>query len=217
MRHTHAIYHEPTTKLDQEVAMLLGLHAGDGYLSDGWGLAIAEKDVEMGKEVFALVEHIVGVEPYFENRKERYFILKSGKEQVREFFRNYGYPQGKKAGIVEVPAKVMGSRKPRVWTGFLRGAFSSEGSFWFRGNWGQCRFEVSSLRLRDGFIELARRLGFNFRGYSYVHHGGHNKLPLHLAYLGSRAEVIRWMEQVGSISDTHLERYNRWRLRIPEG
>lgn len=139
-------------------------------MSNAWGLAIAGKDVEMGKKCFALVEQIIGVEPYFERRNDGYFVLKSGKEQVRDFFIRYGYPRGRKAGIVEVPYKIMSSREADVWIGFLKGAFSSDGSFWFKGNWGQCRFEVSSIRLRDGLMNLARRLGFEFRGYSYLHH-----------------------------------------------
>jgi hypothetical protein len=214
LRHSHPILHEARSELDHDVALLLGLHAGDGYLSDGWGISIAGDDLEMGKFVVSLARDVLGVEPFIEIRKDNCFVVKSGKEQVRKFFGQYGFTRGRKAGIVQVPRKVMQSEKSEIWVGFLRGAFSSDGSFWYDGNSGQCRFEVSSPRFRDGFIELARRLGYQFRAYSYIHHGGHNKLPLHLAYLGTRHEVIRWMEQVGSISDTHLERYRQWRLRI---
>lgn len=34
MRHVRMIYHEPRLKLDFRVALLLGLHAGNGHLSD---------------------------------------------------------------------------------------------------------------------------------------------------------------------------------------
>lgn len=217
MRHTHEILHDPDTSLNGDTALLLGLHAGDGHLSDSWGLSIGGNDVEMGNLVVGLVRKVIGVEPYFDRRRKgNYFVVRSGKEQVRMFFERYGFRPGKKAGTVEPPREVMLSRDPHVWTGFLRGAFSADGSFWFKGKSGQCRFEVSSVRFRDGFIDLASRLGFEFRAYSYVHHGGHNKLPLHLAYLGMRAEVVRWMEQVGSISDTHNRRFRRWVLNIGE-
>lgn len=213
-RHVHAILHPVVRKLNFEAALLLGLHAGDGHLSDSWGISVGGGDSEMLKAVFGLVESILGVEPYIDVRKDNYFVVRSAKDQVRQYFRHYGFPCGKKAGTVRVPEAVMESANPRIWTGFLRGAFSSDGSFWYKGGWGQCRFEVSSPQFRDGFIELARRLGFAFRSYDYVHTGGRNKLPLHLAYLGTRVEVRRWMESVGSISDTHLRRYHWWKSRI---
>jgi len=213
-RHVHAIPHPAVRKLNFEAALLLGLHAGDGHLSDSWGISIGGHDHEMVKAVITPVESILGVEPYVEVRKDNYFVVRSGKDQARQYFRHYGFPRGKKAGIVRVPEAVTESEDPRIWTGFLRGAFSADGSFWYKRRWGQCRFEVSSPLFRDGFIVLARRLGFEFRSYSYVHNGGHNKLPLHLAYLGTRDEVRRWMESVGPISDTHLRRYLEWKSRI---
>jgi intein/homing endonuclease len=213
-RHVHAILHPVVRMLNFEAALLLGLHAGDGHLSDSWGISVGGEDREMLKAVVTLVESILGVEPYIDVRSDNYFIVRSAKDQVRQFFRDYGFPRGKKAGIVRVPEAVMESENPRIWTGFLRGAFSSDGSFWYKRRWGQCRFLVSSPWFRDGFVELAHRLGFEFRSYNYMHNGGDNKLPLHLAYLGTRDEVRRWMESVGSISDTHLRRYSEWKTGI---
>lgn len=214
MRHRHEIYHEPEIKMNGRVALLLGLHAGDGHLSDSWGLSINKKDVEMEQAIIALVRTVLGVEPFIDSSRDGYVVVRSGKEQVHEFFERYGFRRGKKAGTVKVPSEILASENRKVWIGFLRGAFSSDGCFWFKNHWGQCRFEVSSKRFRDGFILLARKLDFCFRAYTYVHRGGHNKLPLHLAYLGVREEVRRWMEQVGSLSDTHLRRYEEWSRRI---
>lgn len=169
----------------------------------------------MGDEVIRLVKKIIGVEPFVDRRrKDNYFTVRSAKRQTRTFFEHYGFTPGRRAATVKIPSDVMRSTDPRVWVGFLRGAFSSDGSFWYRGKWGQCRFEVASQPLRDGFIQLAERLEYRFRGYSYIHKGGHNKLPLHLAYLGTRNEVRRWMEEVGSMSDTHARRYREWLAAI---
>lgn len=207
MRHVHAVYHKPKLALDYRVALLLGLHAGDGYLSDSWGIAINRNDVQMGERVLILARDILGVEAYFDRYDDNYYVVRSGKRQVREFFQRFGFRPGRKAATVEVPACVMNSKNIEVSTGFLKGAFSSDGSFWFRDRWGQCRFEVSSVKFRDGFIELAERLGFHFRAYSCIHNGGHNKLGLHTAYIGNRKDVLRWMETIGSIGDTHLRGY----------
>jgi hypothetical protein len=164
----------------------------------------------MKELVVSLVRTVLGVEPFFDDGRDHYIVVRSGKEQVRKFFERHGFTRGRKAGTVGVPHEILASRDRDVWIGFLRGAFSSDGCFWFKNGWGQCRFEVSSQLFRDDFILLARRLNFGFRAYSYVHHGGHNKLPLHLAYLGVRDEFQRWMQLVGSISDTHLKRYEEW-------
>lgn len=213
-RHVHPVYGPALRGLNFEAALLLGLHAGDGHLSDGWGISIGGDDHGMVNIVMGVVRSVLGVEPYVSATQNNCVVVRSAKNQVHQYFKQYGFGRGRKAGSVAIPEAVIESKDPMVWTGFLRGAFSSDGSFWYKGKWGQCRFEVSSVRFRDGFVELARRLGFEFRCYSYVHHGGHNKLPLNLAYLGTRNEVQRWMETVGSISDTHLRRYQEWKVRI---
>ncbi len=187
-------------------------------MSEAWGLSISGRDIEMGRKVVELVKHVLGVEPSIDYGKRRgnYFVVRSGKRQVFEFFERFGFTSGRKAATVDIPEVVKVSDDREVLIGFLKGAFSSDGSFWYRKGWGQCRFEVSSVRFRDGFISLARKLGYQFRSYSYVHHGGHNRLPLHTAYLGTGDEVTRWMEQVGSMSDAHMARYRLWRLRLGE-
>jgi hypothetical protein len=137
LRHTHPILHEARSELDYDAALLLGLHAGDGNLYDGWGISAGGNDLEMGKFVVSLARNVLGVEPYVKVRKDNYFIVRSGKEQVRKFFEQYGFTRGRKAGIVQVPQEVMQSEKSEAWAGFLKGAFSSDGSFWFDGKWGQ--------------------------------------------------------------------------------
>lgn len=213
MRHTHEVYHEPIMELNYESALLLGLHAGDGHLSESWGVSVGLKDKTMGEQIVVLVRNVLGVEPGISHRSDGYFIIRSGKRQVFEFFEHYGFTRGRKATTVCVPSLVASSTDIRVMIGFLKGAFSADGCFSFRRNWGQCRFVVSSVGFRNGFVELASKLGFGFHSYSYPHCTGHNRVPLNTAYIGNRCEVIRWMETVGSVSDTHLNRYHRWRSK----
>ncbi len=213
MRHVLAVYHAPMLELNHDSARLLGLHAGDGYLSDAWGLSVNNRDKEMGERIVTLVKDVLGVEPGINYRKDGYFKVRSAKPQVFEFFEHFGFSRGRKATTVSIPPLVAASSDFQVIIGFLNGAFSADGCFSYKRNWGQCRFVVSSVSFRDGFVELANKLGFRFLSYSYPHRTGHNKLPLNTAYIGSRSEVIRWMETVGSISDTHLERYRKWRSK----
>lgn len=213
MRHSLAIYHEPIMNLNYYSGLLSGLHAGDGHLSEAWGVSVSRKDKAMGEQIVDLARVVLGVEPGISYRKDGYFIVRSAKPQVFQFFGHYGFVKGRKATTVTIPPLVATSTDIQVITGFLKGAFSSDGCFSFSGNWGQCRFVVSSVSFRNGFVDLANKLGFRFLSYSYPHRTGHNRVPLNTAYLGRRNEVVRWMETVGSISDTHLERYHRWRSK----
>jgi hypothetical protein len=213
MRHTHQIYHEPIMELNYESALLLGLHAGDGHLSEDWGISISSRDKSMGEQIVSLARSVLGVEPGIYYQGDSYFVVRSAKSQVFEFFEHFGFTRGRKATTVGIPPLVASSTDLRVIVGFLKGTFSADGCFSFRGRWGQCRFVVSSTGFRDGFVELAKKLGFGFRSYSYPHRTGHNKLPLNTAYVGNFHQVSRWMETVGSISDTHLRRYQVWRSK----
>lgn len=213
MRHVHEIYHEPMMELNHDSALLLGLHAGDGFLSQAWGIAVGGRDKMMGQRIIALARSVLGIEPGVSFRSDGYFVIRSAKRQVFDFFEHYGFVRGRKATTVGIPPLVAASGDIGVIIGFLKGAFSADGCFSFRGRGGQCRFVVSSVRFRDGFVELASKIGFNFFSYSYPHRTGHNKLPLNTAYIGSHSEVTRWMETVGSISDTHLDRYHYWRSK----
>lgn len=206
MRHIHPIYHRPRIILDFDSALLLGLHAGDGWISGRWGIASNSRDKHMVSEVVRLVREVLGVEPAVTSNHEHTTTIWSYKCQVVESFKGYGFPEGKKCAIVGVPPAIL-SGSAEIKRGFLKGLFSADGCFSREGFRGECRLEVASQLLRDGFIRLALDIGFSFRRYSYVHHSGHNRLPLHLAYLGRQPEVIRWMREVGSICDAHQRRF----------
>jgi len=214
MRHRPIFYHPPRTALDPEVGLLLGLHAGDGWISDEWGLAICRSDRGLIRRILLLVRGVLGVEPFISQKSDWSVSIRSGQPQVKAFFMAYGFPKGKKAHVVGVPVEVLETKSVEVVRSFLRGLFSADGCFSFRGRNASCVLSVSSIALRDGFISLARRLGFDFRAYSYSHSSGHNKVPLNLACIGKRAEVLRWMLEVGSLRDSHRSRFRKWLRQV---
>jgi len=167
----------------------------------------------MAKIVFSLAKNVLGLEPYLSKTKSTVSI-KSGKKQARDFFLRYGFTKGHKAGTVLVPLKVLESNEPNIAKSFLRGLFSADGCFAFRKRSARCVLQVSSRALRDGFVELASKNDFDFRKYDYIRKTGLNKLPIHIAYMGRRESVFRWMQQIGSISDTHLQRFSEWKALV---
>jgi hypothetical protein len=214
MRHSHPIFGAPSDNLTGDVALLLGLHAGDGWISDTWGIALNADDTRMVGIVLRLAKKVLQVEPFVTRNKGHTTTNRSEKKQVREFFFGFGFPAGRKAGSVTVPSQLRSTSNRQVIGRFLRGAFSSDGCFSFRKRSARCVLQVSSVDSRDGFVSLASKVGFSFRGYNYVKKSGKNKLPIYVAYTGKRENVERWMHPVGSTSDTHLGRYLEWRRAL---
>jgi intein/homing endonuclease len=211
------IYHRPKKDLDEEVALLLGLHVGDGWLSDKWGIACEKKDKSMILRVTQLVRDILGVEPIkpCECAAGKAIMIRSGQPQVLDFFRNYDLPQGRKAGRVRVPKQILESNNDAVIKAFLMGLFSTDGCFSFQVDRGpRVEIQVKSEKLRDDFIHLTSWLGFSFRSYAYLPPRGKNKAPLQVAYTTQTKQVVRWMEDVGSIKDSHIEKYQYWKRII---
>jgi intein/homing endonuclease len=209
------IYHPPLKELNEDVALVLGLHAGDGWLSDKWGISCGQDDKEMLAKIIELARNVLGVEP---NRpvkcpSGRAVMIRSGQPQALAFFRDYGFPQGRKAGIVGIPKQIFESKDEGIIKAFLCGLFSTDGCFSFQINRGpRAEIQVKSKDLRDGFVDLAGRIGFKFRTYAYLPPNGKNKSPLQVAYTTRSQQVIRWMEEVGSIKDAHNTRYVKWKM-----
>jgi len=212
------IYHQSRKELDEEVALLLGLHVGDGWLSDKWGITCEKKDKSMILQVTQLVRDVLGVEPIkpCECAASRSTVMiRSGQSQALDFFRNYGLPQGRKAGKVRIPKQILESSDAAIVKAFLRGLFSTDGCFSFQIDRGpRVEIQVKSEKLRDDFIDLASRLGFSFRSYAYLPPRGKNKAPLQVAYTTQTKQVVGWMEEIGSIKDSHMEQYQHWKKII---
>ena len=213
MRHHPIFFHSPRTSLDTDVAELLGLHAGDGWCSDEWGIALNRTDVTMRYRVVELARDVLGVEPFITLRDNTTYV-RCGQPQVRSFFMDYGFPTGKKSRTVTVPPAIMNSVDGEILKAFLRGHFSADGCFSHRDTQASCRLSVASYDLREGFVILASRIGFEFHRYSSVHRSGKNKVPLNIAAISKRDEVLRWMEMVGSMCDSHLRRFSDWKLAM---
>jgi hypothetical protein len=96
MRHHPIFYHAPLATLDCRAAELLGLHAGDGWLSKEWGLAINRNDTAMIDRVLQLVREVLGVEQFISKKHDQSISIRSGQPQVLQFFKGYGFPWARK-------------------------------------------------------------------------------------------------------------------------
>jgi hypothetical protein len=102
-RGRHITYHPPKDVPDMDVAELLGLHAGDGYISCGvWGIRCNLQDENMAQRIIHLARNVLGVEPCVRIR-ENTFEIRSGQRQTIRFFRKYGFIEGKKPTSFKYP------------------------------------------------------------------------------------------------------------------
>ena len=216
----HITYHPPQESLDIDVAELLGLHAGDGYMSRGlWGIRCNLQDRNMAKRIIHLAQKVLGVEPIVSVR-ENTFEIRSGQRQVILFFQKYGFFEGKKAYIVQAPDQVTSTNDPKIIESFLRGLFSSDGSFSFQKRDYSPRIDlvVRSRLLRNQFVDLATKLGFSFnksdpvrvkKGFTMKSTGAFFN-----ANLTSRDQVQKWMTTVSTICDSHIKKFKLWQSKI---
>lgn len=213
-------YSPPKSVLDTEVAELLGLHAGDGYISCGvWGIRCYLQDENMAERIIHLARSVLGVEPCVRIR-ENTFEIRNGQKQTIHFFQKYGFTEGKKAYIARIPARIIDTNNPEIIKAFLRGLFSSDGSFSFRKSDYSPRIDlvVRSRLLRDQFAALAAKIGFMFnkcdakrvqKGFTAKSAGAFFN-----ANLCSRNVVSQWMTVVGTICDSHIRKFKLWQSKI---
>lgn len=211
-------YRLPKEVLDADVAELLGIHAGDGYISCGvWGIRCNVQDAKMEQRILNLSRDVLGVEPCVSVR-ESTFEIRSGQKQAVRFFLNYGFISGKKAYTVRVPCRIMHASDAEIITAFLRGLFSSDGSFSFQKRDNSCRVDLSvrSKPLRDDFVKLSSKIGFSFhqcdanrvkKGFTAKSSG-----TFFNANLTSKKCVLDWMNRVGTLCDSHLRKFETWKV-----
>ena len=143
MRHSHPIFGTPRTQLTSEVGLLLGLHDGDGWISDRWGMSLHSTDINMISYVFNLAQRVLAVEPSMIATGSTVSI-RSGKSQVRRFFLHFGFAPGPKAGSVDVPQQILCCNSTEIVATFLRGLFSADGCFSHVKRSARCVLQVSS-------------------------------------------------------------------------
>ena len=214
-KYSRITYHLPRKRLDEDVALLLGLHVGDSWISDKWGIMCEKVESSMINWIIRLAREVLGVEPIIGEYKEGEIMIRSGQRQVIEFLLGYGLPQGRKAGRVRVPKQILDSDNPAIMKAFLCGLFSADGCFSFqKGRSPRIEIQVKSEKLRDDFVYLAGQLGFSLHSYEYLPPRGKNKAPLQVAYTTRTSQCVRWMEEIGSIKDSHVQRYRDWKKLI---
>lgn len=205
-------YHEPLSELNENVAELWGLHAGDGSLTKNeWEFSSNINDRVLNNHVIYLVRKVVGVEPRITHRPSLGKTeISSGQKQTLNYF-SKNFPIGKKSHFIKMPKEIMKSNNQKIIKAALIGLFSSDGSFSFRKRkkntlTPRLEFRVKSERLRNQFIELASKTNVGFCVSNPKHRNGF----IFTAYTEKISTVLKWMKEIGSNCDSHNEKFNEW-------
>jgi len=203
------VLHEPVNKLDAKCAELLAMHAGDGCLdvTGRWSFSSNKNDQTLVNHVANLIKDVIGVVPNINVNTNR-IEIRSGHRQVFNYFSKF-FPIGNKTFNVNLPHEIMTSKDLDIKHCALKGLFSTDGSFSFKKNKGlfpRIEFRVKSKKLRDQFVTLAKDFNFKFNFNTQSERKG----IIYTAYIEKINEVIRWMNEISSVCDTHIKNYNHW-------
>lgn len=202
-------YHEPLHELTKGFAEILAIHAGDGSLDKQgiWGIYCFVKDINLSKRIIKLARDVIGIEPDVDYDRRSVIQIRSGQKQAFDFISKY-FPIGKKSYIVELPKILISSEKPHIIKSILRGLMSTDGSFSFKkdGLTPRVEFRVMSIKLRDQFAYLAKKLGFRF----CISSPKSRDRVIHTAYSEKIATVLKWYKEIGFTCDSHSKRFDLW-------
>ena len=202
-------YHKPSHELTEEFAEILAIHAGDGSLDKQgrWCVSCFVEDTDLSKRIIKLTRDVIGIEPDVDYYKRSVIEIRSGQKQAFDFISEY-FPIGKKSYIVELPEILISSEKLHIIKSLLRGLMSTDGSFSFKkdGLTPRVEFRVMSIKLRDQFAYLAKKLGFQFCISSPKSRDG----VIHTAYSEKIATVLKWYKEIGFTCDSHSKKFDLW-------
>jgi hypothetical protein len=215
-------------EINQELAEICGVHAGDGYLRNRKNKI--ELDITGNveeKEYYSL--HVIPLFNKFfglnlvakQYVKGTYgFVTTNNKFRI---LNKLGFSYGKKSLTVFVPQPILLSNNVTLYSRFLRGLFDTDGNLSFRKSYGKytnfkiqfhhypiIRLTTISPKLSEGVSFMLNKLEINH--FLYVHYPKKdNESPAYIIIISGVERVNRWMDLVGSKNSVKFSRYLVWK------
>lgn len=215
-------------KLTPEIAEIIGIHAGDGYLRF--------RTRNKGEiDISGNVEE----KPYYDNHvipifnkafktkiKGRYFSrgtygFVTYNKKIRDYLFSVGFPSGKKSHVVKVPQIILKSKNKKIYSMFLRGLFDTDGCLSFDKRYSKkykkfinCYPRIiittTSKELCRGASMLLKRLSIEHFSFGYQP----TNLKYHYKYtiiINGSNRLKKWMKLVGMKNNSKLSKYIIWK------
>jgi len=214
-------------QLTTDIAEILGMHAGDGYLR------AVKPEFEMSggfEEREYYDSHVI---PFFEkilNKKinGRWMRTKGTygfsvcNQKLAAFLLEYGFPSGKKSRIVVIPQQVMGSSED-IKLAFLRGYFDTDGCLTFGKKYsstlsGQQKHQYPRIILSSVSKQLILGVGTILNGFHvpYSYYVYVSRIPTegdrHKIQISGDKWCDWWFQYVNPSNSVKVTRYAVWKM-----
>ena len=211
----------PPEKLP-DFAEICGIHAGDGWMSSyntevGYGTSVKEE--QYFDHVFGLYDDVLDFDGTYQYRivkrigKYNCVELRIASKEIQEFFQSVGFPRGSKCSTVVVPDFIQ--TNVHFMKSFLRGAFDTDGTAYWRDNGYGTRYLImhwttTSPLFAEQLSKLLIHLGFNPRievnQVKKLTPIGNLRRPAFRVVLARKKETERYRTEIGSRNHAKLSR-----------
>ena len=217
------------TKITPSLSELIGIHIGDGSITDAFKDNVhtlieycgdSSDDLEYYKiYVSNLIEKLFGIQPLFSDHDTWFKLVINSKAIFKFYTSALGLPIGKKAQTITAP-KIILSNSKLIITRFLRGLIDTDGSLTFkkkhkeRHYYPVLKLSLASKVLIKQINELLIKLGF----VTYLYLDAKrfdiriNKTTvIHEIYLYGNKNLGKWIKIIGFKNPKHLTKYLIWK------
>jgi intein/homing endonuclease len=217
------------TKITPSLSELIGIHIGDGSITDAFKDNVHTVIEYCGDSlddleyyniyVSSLIEKLFGIQPLFSDH-DTWFKLVINSKAIFKFYTSViGLPIGKKAQTVTVPTLILNDSNLII-TRFLRGLIDTDGSLTFkkkhknRHYYPVLKLTLASKELIKEVNNLLNNLGFVTYSYFDVKRfdSRTNKTTtIHEIYLYGNKNLERWIKIIGFKNPKHFTKYLIWK------
>jgi len=217
-------------ELNEYVAEIAGIHAGEGYLrNDGQR---AELDISGNNEekeyynnnikrLFKESFNITINNKYWPSRRTYGFVLRN-KNIIEFFHETLGFPYGKKSKTVRIPKLIMNNSK-KLKCAFLRGLFDTDGSLTFDKRRGKyCLFKKTNNCYPRIIISTISKnlsqevekilLELNIKNYTQIYKSKNvNENKKYKIWIHGEKNLKKWINKIGINNPCKLIKYKIWK------
>lgn len=206
-------YYQPNLNPSQELAYILGVRVGDGYVLSKTGchyFSLRTIDKAFAERTKNALEGIGLYAPILEVHLKDKGIRQNQKPQFQVMARSKIFADWLlKNDLSQTESLVKTSSE--LSCAFLQGLFDSEGCITnSQGRAWSCRIYNTNKDLLLMASRMMAKLGFSTRLYSYPNRGSFGKNPkdiLNLTLLGGLGEIARFVRLVNPLKGAKLDRY----------
>jgi intein-encoded DNA endonuclease-like protein len=219
-------------KIDQELAELIGIHIGDGCISenDRYSEYYLGGDLTEEKEYHdnwvgplfnkKIMNPLFGKDVnYKEHPKVGIYGFHIFKKELVDFFKSFGIKAGSKMNM-GIPRAILGNKK--LLKRFIRGLFDTDGTIYFGKNYSAkniihnnptIQLSGVSERLIHDVYDSLKKMGLNPK-FKKPYKGKRDKNEVYSVRLYRIKDIIDFIEEIGFKNPKHL---TKWQVFIKLG